>query len=103
MLRTSSCIQQVGAIAFVVFWEAAGLDKEQYEAILRPAFQVQPSPPGLLMNVSGPMERGWRGITIWESQADTDAFGTSDVTQQAMRGLGEQPTFTTWHASEVTM
>ena len=61
-------------MAFVVSWEASGLTQEQYEATLRPRFHLQPPPAGLLAHLSGPMEGGWRGITVWESQAAADVL-----------------------------
>ena len=91
-------------MAFVVSWEASGLTQEQYEATLHPRLRLQPPPAGLLAHLSGPMEGGWRGITVWESQAAADAFGSSKATQQAMRALGDQqPTFTTWHTHDHTL
>jgi len=38
-------------MAFVVMWEAPGLSQEQFEPILRPVFQAQPSPDGRLVHL----------------------------------------------------
>ncbi len=88
-------------MAFVVTWEAAGLTQERYEATLQPMLLAQPAPAGLLVHVSGPMEDGWRGIDVWESQAAADAFGAAEERQALANDL--QMTFTSWHAYDATV
>lgn len=85
-------------MAFVVTWEAPGLTQEQYETTLRTVLCSHPRPAGLLVHLSGPMEGGWRGIGVWESQAAADVFGTSDELQQALQPWGsrDQLKFTAW-------
>ena len=92
-------------MAFVVIVEAPGLNQEQYDILHRHVFDAQPRPSGLLVRLSGPMEGGWRIIDVWESEADADAFGSSEPIQQMMRSLGELEgqKFTTWQVDNVTM
>ena len=92
-------------MAFVVTWEAPGLTQEQYETTLRPVLHAQPPPAGMLVHLSGPMEGGWRGITVWESQAAADVLGGSAAMRQALQTLGSQGhlTFTAWHTYDATV
>ena len=92
-------------MAFVVIWEAVGLTQEQYDTTLGPVMQAEPVPPGRLVHLSGPMEGGWQGITVWESQAAADAFGGSAALRQALQTLGShgQLTFTSWHAYDMSI
>jgi hypothetical protein len=89
--------QEVDAMAFVVIWGAPGLSGPMYESTLKPVFDAQPA--GLLAHLSGRVEEGWRGVTVWESQVAADQFGGSGSLQRALETLGlqEQLTFTAWY------
>jgi hypothetical protein len=60
-------------MAIVVIDQAPGVTAEQYEALQR-HFDLNANPPGQIARLAGPVEGGWRVISVWESQEAYEAF-----------------------------
>jgi heme-degrading monooxygenase HmoA len=87
-------------MAILVIDQAPGVNAEQYEAILR-QFNLQGTnvPSGQILRLAGPVEGGWRVISVWESREAYDAFRRdriAPVAQQA--GVQDQVQFAPLHS-----
>lgn len=61
-------------MAIVVIDQAPGVTAEQFEA-LQQKFNASTNPPrGQKLLLAGPVEGGWRVISVWESREAYDAF-----------------------------
>jgi hypothetical protein len=61
-------------MAIVVIDQAPGVSVEQWEALQRKLKDSTNPPSGLNVRLAGPVEGGWRVISVWESQEAYDAF-----------------------------
>jgi hypothetical protein len=59
-------------MSVVVSAVAPGLNAEMYEAITSRVMPGDQLPDGCELHIGGPVEQGWRVITVWESR---EAFG----------------------------
>lgn len=80
-------------MAVLVIAHVPGGSAEQDDKIReRLNFAVNP-PKGLLMRVAGPVQDGWRVVSVWDSKEDFEAFNR-DQLQSALQQAGvQQPTF----------
>ena len=74
-------------MATALFIEIPAGTAETYEARIEQLVKDGKRIPGLLLHLSGPTNRGWRAIEVWESRQAFDAV--------ARRGRGDEPPATT--------
>jgi hypothetical protein len=58
----------------VVVSAVAPFDVEMYEAITSKVMTGDQLPDGCELHIAGPVEQGWRVITVWESREAFDRF-----------------------------
>jgi hypothetical protein len=75
-------------MAVLVIAEAPGGTAEQDEAMMRQLGLGDSPAPGALVRVAGPVEGGWRIVSVWESQEAVEAFRRERL-EPALRQAGE--------------
>jgi hypothetical protein len=61
-------------MAVVVIADAPGMTAEQDQAVQERLNRAGGPPSGRIARLAGPIEGGWRILTIWESEADWHTF-----------------------------
>ena len=61
-------------MSVIVSAVAPGLNAEMYEAITAKVMPGDQLPDECQLHVAGPVEQGWRVITVWESREAFDRF-----------------------------
>ncbi len=61
-------------MAVVVIDHAPGFTAEQWEAMQRRFNEPANPPSGIIVQLAGPFEGGWRVISVWQSQEAYEAF-----------------------------
>ena len=61
-------------MAVIVSVVAPGLTSEMYDAVSGRAMPGDRLPEGCQLHIAGPVEQGWRVITVWESRDVFDRF-----------------------------
>ena len=61
-------------MSVVVTAVAPGLNADMYEAVSERAMSGDVLPDGCALHIAGPVEEGWRVITVWESAEAFDRF-----------------------------
>jgi hypothetical protein len=61
-------------MSVVVSAVAPGLNAEMYEAVTSRVMPGDQLPDGCQLHIGGPVEQGWRVITVWESREAFDRF-----------------------------
>jgi hypothetical protein len=61
-------------MAIIVSAIAPGLTSDMYEAVSSRAMSGDQLPAGCQLHIAGPVEQGWRVITVWESREVFDRF-----------------------------
>jgi hypothetical protein len=61
-------------MSVVVSAVAHGLNVEGYEAVTGKVMSGDQLPDGCELHIAGPVEQGWRVITVWESREQFDRF-----------------------------
>ncbi|MGH2983265.1 MAG: hypothetical protein ACRDK5_03260 [Solirubrobacterales bacterium] len=61
-------------MSVVVSAVAPGLSADMYEAVSARAMSGDQLPEGCELHIAGPVEQGWRVITVWESREMFDRF-----------------------------
>jgi hypothetical protein len=61
-------------MAVVVSTVAPGLTADAYEAVSSEVMPGDQLPEGCQLHIAGPVEQGWRVITVWESSDAFDRF-----------------------------
>ena len=61
-------------MAVIVSVVAPGLTSEMYDAVSGRAMPGDQLPEGCQLHIAGPVEQGWRVITVWESRDVFDRF-----------------------------
>ena len=80
----------------LVVVEVPGGSSELDEALLE-AWHLTTSPPaGNQLRLSGPMDGGWRVVSLWDSGEQFQAFLEERLHLTLDEAGGEQPTFTFW-------
>lgn len=67
-------------MAIVVIDHAPGFTVEQWETMQRQFNESKNPPQGILAQMAGPFEDGWRVISVWESQEAYEAFRRERLT-----------------------
>jgi hypothetical protein len=73
----------------VVSAVAGGLTAEMYEAVSGRVMPGDQLPDGCKVHIAGPVENGWRVITVWESSQAFDRFREEKLLP-AIRALGDE-------------
>ncbi len=61
-------------MAVVVIDHAPGFTAEQWEAMQRRFNEPATQPRGIIVQLAGPFESGWRVISVWESHEAYETF-----------------------------
>jgi hypothetical protein len=61
-------------MAVVVSTVAPGLTADMYEAVSAKVMSGDQLPEGCQVHIAGPVEQGWRVITVWDSRERFDRF-----------------------------
>jgi hypothetical protein len=61
-------------MAVVVSTVAPGLTADMYEAVSAKAMSGDQLPEGCHVHIAGPVDQGWRVITVWDSREMFDRF-----------------------------
>ncbi|MFL6043036.1 MAG: hypothetical protein ACJ740_16745 [Gaiellales bacterium] len=78
-------------MSVVVSAVSLGLNAEMYEAVTSRVMPGDELPDGCELHIGGPVEQGWRVITVWESREAFDRFREEKLLP-AMRELaGDEP------------
>jgi len=84
-------------VAIAVIGEMPGGNAETDQAMMQQLGVSPTSPPaGSLARMAGPMEGGWRIISVWESQEAWDTFRRERL-EAAFQQMGRPaPSFQVW-------
>jgi hypothetical protein len=61
-------------MSVVVSAVAPGFNADMYEAVTDKAMPGDQLPDGCELHIAGPVDQGWRVITVWESREAFDRF-----------------------------
>jgi hypothetical protein len=61
-------------MSVVISVVAPGFNAEMYEAVTGRVMPGDKLPDGCELHIAGPVEQGWRVITVWESREAFDRF-----------------------------
>jgi hypothetical protein len=83
-------------VAILVVSEVVGVTAEQDAAMVK-ALDLDGSPPvGFRIRMAGPTARGWRIVSLWDSEADYERFRNERLVP-ALTGAGRAlPAFEIW-------
>jgi heme-degrading monooxygenase HmoA len=77
-------------VSVVVSAVAPGFNAETYEAVTGRAMPGDQLPDGCKLHIAGPVEQGWRVITVWESREAFDRFREEKLIPAIREITGEQ-------------
>jgi heme-degrading monooxygenase HmoA len=77
-------------VSVVVSAVAPGFNAETYEAVTGRAMPGEQLPDGCKLHIAGPVEQGWRVITVWESREAFDRFREEMLIPAIREITGEQ-------------
>jgi hypothetical protein len=77
-------------VSVVVSAVAPGFNAETYEAVTGRAMPGDQLPDGCKLHIAGPVEQGWRVITVWESREAFDRFREEMLIPAIREITGEQ-------------
>jgi hypothetical protein len=78
-------------MSVVVSAVAPGFSAELYEAVTVRAMPGDQLPDGCKLHIAGPVEQGWRVITVWESREAFDRFREEKLLPALREVAGEAP------------
>jgi hypothetical protein len=78
-------------MSVVVSAVAPGFNAETYEAVTGRAMPGDQLPDGCKLHIAGPVEQGWRVITVWESRESFDRFREEKLLPAIREVAGEAP------------
>jgi hypothetical protein len=78
-------------MSVVVSAVAPGFSAEMYEAVTGRAMPGDQLPAGCKLHIAGPVEQGWRVITVWESREAFDRFREEKLLPAFREVAGEAP------------
>jgi hypothetical protein len=84
-------------MAVVVVANIEGGSQDLYETVTGKVMPDGQLPDGATIHIAGPIDGGWRVITVWDSQEQFDAFRDSSLIpalQEAGEGERVQPSIT---------
>ena len=85
-------------MAILVIDQAPGVTAEKFEEMVR-QIGSDTLPAGQIARLAGPVEGGWRVISVWESQEALEAFRRDRLTPAAQQsGITEQVQFAPLHS-----
>ena len=76
-------------MAVVVVAEIEGGNQELYEQVSERAIPAGQLPDGGTVHIAGPVEGGWRVITVWESEEHFNRFRDEQLIP-ALREAGQE-------------
>ena len=77
-------------MSVVVSAVSPGLTAEMYEALTLRVMPGDQLPGGCQLHIGGPVEGGWRVITVWESREDFDRFREQTLLPTIRELAGDQ-------------
>jgi hypothetical protein len=77
-------------MSVVVSAVAPGFSAEMYEAVTGRAMPGDQLPAGCKLHIAGPVQQGWRVITVWESREAFDRFREGKLLPAIREVVGEQ-------------
>jgi hypothetical protein len=75
----------------VVVSAVTPMNAEMYEGISSRVMPGDQLPDGCQAHIAGPVDRGWRVITVWESQEAFDRFREEKLLPAIREVAGETP------------
>ena len=75
-------------MAILVVGEATGMTAEEDTAAARQLYPEGSLPAGFRIRMAGPMDGGWRIVTLWDSKADWERFRDERLAP-ALAGIGQ--------------
>jgi hypothetical protein len=80
-------------MSVVVSAAAPGFNADMYEAVAGKVMPGDLLPHGCELHIAGPVEQGWRVITVWESREAFDQFPQGKLLPaiQGLAGDGSPP------------
>jgi hypothetical protein len=78
-------------VSVVVSAVAPGFNADMYEAVTGRAMPGDQLPDGCKLHIAGPVEQGWRVITVWESRESFDRFREEKLLPAIREVAGEAP------------
>jgi hypothetical protein len=76
----------------VVVWAVTPMTSETYDAVTAKVIPGDELPEGCQLHIAGPVEQGWRVITVWDSQDAFDRFRQETLLPAIREAMGERPT-----------
>jgi hypothetical protein len=77
-------------MSVVVTAVAPGLDADMYEAVTDKVMPGDQLPDGCQLHIAGPVEQGWRVITVWESREAFDRFREQKLLPAIREAAGDE-------------
>ena len=78
-------------MSVVVSAVSPGLNAETYEAVTSRVMPGDELPDGCELHIGGPVEQGWRVITVWESREAFDRFREEKLLPAIRELAGDEP------------
>jgi hypothetical protein len=78
-------------MSVVVSAVAPGFSAEMYEAVSGRAMPDDQLPAGCKLHIAGPVDEGWRVITVWDSREAFDRFREEKLLPAIREVAGEAP------------
>jgi hypothetical protein len=78
-------------MSVVVSAVSPGLNAEMYEALTTRVMPGDQLPAGCELHIGGPVEQGWRVITVWETREAFDRFREESLLPAIRELAGEEP------------
>jgi hypothetical protein len=78
-------------MSIVVSAVSAGLNTEMYEALTTRVMPADQLPTGCEVHIGGPVEQGWRVITVWETREAFDRFREDSLLPAVRELAGNEP------------
>jgi hypothetical protein len=88
-------------VAVLVVVEVPG-GSADLDAVLTHAWGLTTSPPeGNLLRMAGPMDDGWRVVSLWESRRQFETFLQERLHLSLQDSGADQPVVTYWEIAQV--
>lgn len=78
-------------MAVVVTVVAPGMTAEAYDAVTERVIPGGQLPEGCQVHIAGPVEQGWRVITVWDAAESYDRFREEQLLPAIREVAGEAP------------
>jgi hypothetical protein len=78
-------------MSVVVSATTPDINPEIYEAITSKVMPADELPDECIVHIAGPVEQGWRVITVWESREAFDRFREEKLLPAIRELAGDQP------------